>query len=200
MITSIRTQRRYDHRLRELVRSTGNIEHAIQRGVPRSTARGWRNSARFEVVTVGDDGLRKRGIIVEPADTSQYEVFADEGPHLGGDNTAPRPLTYFLLSVGFCALTQLHRYSDMMKVTLKDPKVTVRSGFRTDGSVLKGTVKASTVDFEVEFDVESDDPPDRVAACIRAAEAGCFVMQAVTQPTEVTRTVRLNGETLDIGA
>ena len=54
MITSIRTQRRYDHRLRELVRSTGDIEHAIQRGVPRSTARGWRNSACFEVVTVGD--------------------------------------------------------------------------------------------------------------------------------------------------
>ena len=61
-------------------------------------------------------GLRKQGIIVEPADTSHYEVFADEGAHLGGDNTAPRPLTYFLLSVGFCALTQLHRYSDMLKV------------------------------------------------------------------------------------
>jgi len=150
-----------------------------------------------EVVTVTDKGLRKRGIIVEPAETSQYEVFADEGARLGGENTAPRPLTYFLLSVGFCALTQLHRYSDMMKVSLKDAKVTVRSGFRTDGSVLRGTVKASTVDFQVEFDVESDDPPDRVAACINAAEAGCFVMQAIVNPTEVTRTVRLNGAKLD---
>lgn len=153
-----------------------------------------------EVVTVADDGLRKRGIIVEPEETRQYEVFADEGPHLGGENTAPRPLTYFLLSVGFCALTQLHRYSDMLKVTLRDPKVTVRSGFRTDGSVLKGTVKASIVDFEIEFDVDSDDPPERVAHCIRAAEAGCFVMSAVQEPTEVARTVRLNGQEIDIGA
>ena len=54
MITPIRIQRRYDHRLRELVRSTGDIEHAIRRGVPRSTARGWRNSAHFDVVTVDD--------------------------------------------------------------------------------------------------------------------------------------------------
>ena len=151
-----------------------------------------------EVVTVTDKGLRKRGVIVEPAETSHYEVFADEGARLGGENTAPRPLTYFLLSVGFCALTQLHRYSDMMKVSLRDAKVTVRSGFRTDGSVLRGTVMASTVDFQVEFDVESDDPPDRVAACIDAAEAGCFVMQAIVQPTEVTRTVRLNGAALDV--
>ncbi len=151
-----------------------------------------------EIVTVGVGGLRKQGIIVEPAETSQYEVFADEGARLGGDNTAPRPLTYFLLSVGFCALTQLHRYSDRMKVTLREQKVTVRSGFRTDGSVLKGTVKASTVGFEIEFDVESDDPPERVAACIRAAEAGCFVMQAIVQPTVVTRTVRLNGQEIDI--
>ena len=150
-----------------------------------------------EIVTVSDKGLRKQGFIIEPEETSHYEVFADEGPRMGGENTAPRPLTYFLLSVGFCALTQLHRYSDMMKITLRDPKVTVRSGFRTDGSVLRGTVKASTVDFEVEFDVESDDPPEKLAACIQAAENGCFVMQAVLSPTEVKRTVRLNGAVLE---
>lgn len=146
-----------------------------------------------EIVTVAAGGLRKQGMIIEPAETSQFEVFADEGPRMGGDNSAPRPLTYFLLSVGFCALTQLHRYSDMLKVNLREQKVTVRSGFRTDGSVLQGTIQASTVDFEIDFDVESDDPPDRVAACIRAAEAGCFVMQAVVQPTKVTRNVTLNG-------
>jgi uncharacterized OsmC-like protein len=153
-----------------------------------------------EIVTVAAGGLRKQGIIVEPAETSQFEVFADEGARLGGENTAPRPLTYFLLSVGFCALTQLHRYSDMLKVNLRNQKVTVRSGFRTDGSVLQGTIQASTVDFEIEFEVESDDPPDRVAACIRAAEAGCFVMQAVLQPTPVKRKVLLNGAEFDIEA
>ncbi len=52
MATTTRMLRRYDHRLRDLVRSTGNIEHATRHGVPRSTARGWLNSAPTRVVTV----------------------------------------------------------------------------------------------------------------------------------------------------
>ncbi len=152
-----------------------------------------------EVVTVASTGMRKKGIIVEPAETSQFEVFCDEGTHLGGEDSAPRPITYFLLSVGFCALTQLHRYSDMMKVELRNAKVTVKSRFRTDGSVLKGTVKAKPMGFTVAFEVESDSPAERVAACIANAERGCFVMQAIIEPTEVTREVRLNGQPLAIG-
>ncbi len=52
MTSTTRIQRRYGHRLRDLVRSTGDIEYAIQRGIPRSTARGWLNPTRAEVVTV----------------------------------------------------------------------------------------------------------------------------------------------------
>ena len=52
MTSTTRIQRKYDHRLRELVRSTGDAEYAIQRGVPRSTARGWLTSTRAEVVTL----------------------------------------------------------------------------------------------------------------------------------------------------
>jgi hypothetical protein len=55
------TQNKYDHRLRELVRSTGDIEHAIRLGVPRSTARGWLTSAPVDVITldvVDMDNLR----------------------------------------------------------------------------------------------------------------------------------------------
>ncbi len=52
MTSTTRTLRRYDHRLRDLVRSTGDIGHAERRGVPRSTARGWLTSTRAEVVTV----------------------------------------------------------------------------------------------------------------------------------------------------
>ena len=52
MNSTIRFQRKYDHRLRHLVRSTGDIGHATRRGVPRSTARGWLTAIRDEIVTV----------------------------------------------------------------------------------------------------------------------------------------------------
>ena len=52
MATATRTQRRYDHRLRKLVRTTRDIHCAVQRGVPRSTARGWLTKPDAPVVTV----------------------------------------------------------------------------------------------------------------------------------------------------
>ena len=52
MATATRTQRRYDHRLRNLVRTTRDIYCAVQRGVPRSTARGWLTKPDAPVVIV----------------------------------------------------------------------------------------------------------------------------------------------------
>ena len=42
----------YDHRLRELVRHTGDHGIATDRGVPRSTATGWRRASVREVITL----------------------------------------------------------------------------------------------------------------------------------------------------
>ena len=52
MSSTIRIQQRYDQRLRDLVRSCGNINLASQLGVPRSTAHGWLTSNQVEVFTV----------------------------------------------------------------------------------------------------------------------------------------------------
>ena len=52
MVTTPRTQNRYDHRLRQLVRTTQDVSYAVQCGVPRSTARGWLSAPSVEVVTL----------------------------------------------------------------------------------------------------------------------------------------------------
>ena len=51
MVATIRTQKRYDHRLRELVRKTLDVSCAVQYGVPRSTARSWLTAPSVQVVT-----------------------------------------------------------------------------------------------------------------------------------------------------
>jgi putative transposase len=51
MVATARTQKRYDHRLRELVRTTQDVSLALQFGVPGSTARGWLATSSVEVVT-----------------------------------------------------------------------------------------------------------------------------------------------------
>jgi putative transposase len=51
MTTTRRLQQRYDHRLRDLVRGTGDVTIATDLGVPRSTARGWLGKAPKVVVS-----------------------------------------------------------------------------------------------------------------------------------------------------
>jgi hypothetical protein len=51
MVTTTRVQKRYDHRLRELVRTTRDLRFALQHGVPRPTARGWLTGAAVDVVS-----------------------------------------------------------------------------------------------------------------------------------------------------
>jgi hypothetical protein len=50
MPTTVRSQQRYDHRLRNLVQRTGDVTVATDLGVPRSTARGWLGTAPTVVV------------------------------------------------------------------------------------------------------------------------------------------------------
>jgi hypothetical protein len=52
MTTSRRPQRRYDHRLRDLVHNTGDVAIATDLGVPRSTARGWLRKGPRVAVTM----------------------------------------------------------------------------------------------------------------------------------------------------
>ena len=52
MRTTSRPQQRYDHRLRDLVRRTGDLTVATDLGVPRSTARGWLRAAPTVVVSL----------------------------------------------------------------------------------------------------------------------------------------------------
>src|SRR4030095_14822186 len=52
MTNRFRPQRRYDHRLRDLVQRTGDLTIATDLGVPRSTARGWLGAAPRVVVSL----------------------------------------------------------------------------------------------------------------------------------------------------
>ena len=52
MSTAARTLRRYDHRLKELVRATGNLSLALECGVPRSTAYGWLKHSQTDVISL----------------------------------------------------------------------------------------------------------------------------------------------------
>jgi len=52
MAENTHIQKQYDHRLRRLIQTTGDLELAVRHGVPRSTARGWLKQSRTDVVSI----------------------------------------------------------------------------------------------------------------------------------------------------
>jgi hypothetical protein len=90
-------------------------------------------------------------------------------------------------------LTQLSRYGEMMKVHFDKAKVFVKARFKSEGSVLRETVQAVGLGFELRCELESTEPEEKVAAVVRNAENGCYVMQTILKPTPVEREFTLNG-------
>ena len=88
----------------------------------------------------------------------------------------------------------------MMRVAIDKARVYVTARFRTEGSVLAQTVRASLDDVKTRLEVESTEVPERVAGVVRNAENGCFVMQSLLNPVPVSSSVMLNGAGFDLNA
>ena len=93
-------------------------------------------------------------------------------------------------------MTQVPRYGHMLKVTVNGMRMRVSARYRVDGSVLNDTIQGRMLGAETTLEIDSPDPPGRVARVVRNAERGCFVMQALLQPVPVTGRTVLNGAPL----
>ena len=87
----------------------------------------------------------------------------------------------------------------MLKVQIDHAKVTVGGQYITEGSVLAGTIQASVPRIWSKLEIESPDDPAQVARVLRAAEDGCYAMQALRNPTPVELTQYLNGQPFEPG-
>ena len=85
----------------------------------------------------------------------------------------------------------------MMKTKIGKARVFVKAMFKSEGSVLAETVQAKGLGFETRLELESDEPAARVAAVVRNAENGCYVLQTILHPVPVERKFVLNGAAFD---
>ena len=93
-------------------------------------------------------------------------------------------------------MTQVSRYGHMLKITVNGMRMRVTARYRVDGSVRNDTIQGQMLGAETTLEIDSPDPPDRVARVVRNAERGCFVMQALLKPVPITGRTLLNGAAL----
>lgn len=70
-------------------------------------------------------------------------------------------------------MTQVSRYGYMLKMRVDKMRMHVTARYRVEGSVLNDSVKAQMVGVETRLELESPEPPDKVARLARNAENGC---------------------------
>ena len=85
----------------------------------------------------------------------------------------------------------------MLKTHIDKAKVFVMARFKNEGSVLRETVQAEGLGVETRCEITSDESPEKIAKVVRNAEAGCYVIQTIREPTEVKSEYTLNGTAFD---
>jgi organic hydroperoxide reductase OsmC/OhrA len=81
----------------------------------------------------------------------------------------------------------------MLKTHIDKAKVFVTARFKNEGSVLRETVQAQGLGVETRCEITSQEPAEKIAKVVRNAEAGCYVIQTIRNPTSVTSEYTLNG-------
>ena len=87
----------------------------------------------------------------------------------------------------------------MLKTHIDKAKVFVTARFKNEGSVLRETVQAEGLGVETRCEITSSEPREKIAKVVRNAEAGCYVIQTIRNPTAVKSEYSLNGAPFDPG-
>lgn len=150
-----------------------------------------RRVIRIEAVT------ENVGNMVHEARVGKFTFLSDEPPELAGSDSHPYPLDYMTASLGMCLLTQVVRYSRMLKIEIKNARVNVSADWTVTGSVFEGTIKAECHGMQTDLEVESDADKAIIAAVLRNAEQGCFARATVETAVPLSSSAKVNGHLID---
>ena len=96
-------------------------------------------------------------------------------------------------------LSQVSRYGIIHKLQIDDVRMYVTTRFHIEGSVLADTLQSKPLEFDSRIEIDSPEPPERIARLLRTAENSCYVMQSLLLPVHVNRSFTLNGRAFQPG-
>jgi len=117
---------------------------------------------------------------------------SDLGPAIGGENLAPSPTAYLLGALAGCAVVFLRdTLAPQFGMTLEKVEATARCTSNIAGLLgFKGSNPRLT-DIELEVQVTSREPNDRLEALFAAWRERCPIYLALIDPTQVAVTFEI---------
>jgi hypothetical protein len=80
----------------------------------------------------------------------------------------------------------------------KNVRITITARYSREGSVIAGTACTRCEAIKTELSLDSDEAPERVAQLIKMAEATCFTLTALRNPSPVALAATVNGQPFDL--
>ena len=128
-------------------------------------------------------------------------IFVDEPPELGGADSAANPVELLLVALGACQEIMYSAYASVMGVQLDSVKVNLRGYldlrglFGMDAAIPPGYQK---IIFETEVDSPAD--TETLMKLVRTVESHCPVMDTLVRAIEVSGSVTINGQLMELEA
>jgi uncharacterized OsmC-like protein len=126
-----------------------------------------------------------------------FTVVSDEGAIVGGDGSAPSPLSYFTAAIGFAVLTDLVRAFAVFDLPASDLRLEIEAEFPLGAKYGDGLGGVAAREVRYIVDIASTAPRERVAEAVAWAETYCHAVHTLRDPVAVRADYRLGGEPLD---
>jgi len=133
------------------------------------------------------------------AKVRKFEMMVDEPPELAGGDTAMNPVELVLVALGTCQEIMYAAYASIMGVQLDELKVDVKGYLDLRGLFgIDETIPAGYKSIKTETHISSPSDEDSVRALVQAVESHCPVLDILAREQEISNTVHLNKQRLDI--
>jgi uncharacterized OsmC-like protein len=124
-------------------------------------------------------------------------VISDEGTAIGGEGSAPSPLMYFAVGMGFCLMSHVEIVAEQLGVNLDDARLEQKSSFATTytlGEIHPRDIFGRGETQAFHLVIEADAPAEDMAEFTRWCRQACMALQTVEGGAEVVTELYLNGE------
>lgn len=151
----------------------------------------YREDAQQALVTLSAKGVLDELGIACKVDTGRALVTAGLHPASGGDGSQACSGDMLLEALVACAGVTLKVVATALDIKLKGGSVTAEGDLDFRGTL--GVAKDAPVGFaaiRLSFDLDCDEPPERIASLTKLTERYCVIYQSLTRPPPITLEVR----------
>ncbi|HET8588352.1 MAG TPA: OsmC family protein [Nakamurella sp.] len=141
-------------------------------------------------VVVFDAAATGHDAVASTIALGEYRVEVDEPPSLGGADTAPNPVQYYLASLLSCQIVTYRFWADRLGLRIDRITATAEGDLDVRGFFgLDDAVRAGFTEVRVNVDIAGPDDAERYRELHRAVDEHCPVLDLTANPTPVVTTL-----------